>query len=122
MPEEEETKIEDISAEKFILEDMGVTPEQLERVNSLDAANKLIKYMQSKATKPEEQNPKGMLTLKKNMGKPLPDPEKLTDPIKLNLQEAMNPLSVKRANNCRWNKKARLMMRFNEDTGQMEVF
>jgi len=124
MPEEEEEKTpEDFSAELLILEDMGVEPEKLERVNSKAAAEKLIKYYESK--KDIKKNKKKMLNLKANQGtklSPLPDPEPLNDPVKLNLRDALDPLSPKKAVNARWNKSARILMIFDEEHPNGRVF
>jgi len=118
----EETKTEDFSAEILILEDMGVDDKKLSKINSLEAATKLIKYYENKAPKFED-NTKKMIKLKANQGtKPLSNPEDLNDPIKLDLIDAMNPLSIKRAKNARWNNKARVMMIFTEEYPNGRVF
>ena len=122
MPDE---KPDDYAAELLILEDMGVAKDAIERINSKPAADKLIQYYENKAPKKEEieeKDPKKpLLKLNANMGS-LPDPEQLTDEIRLNLREALNSRSPKRAVNNRWNKKARILMHYNEETGNMEVF
>jgi len=123
--EEEDTNPEDdFSAESLILEDMGVNPESIAKINSKAAAEKLIKYYANKGVKKDDvkKNKKSMLKLKKNMGMPLPDPENLDDEIKLNLRQALNPLAPKRAINNRWNKKARVLMIFNEEYPDGRVF
>ena len=122
MTDEIENPEIDISAELLILEDMGVNGKQLSKINSKAAAEKLIKYYQNKKPELKEETKKPMLTLKSNMGVPLPDPEVLTAEIKLNLQEALDPLSPKRAINNRWNKKARIMMIFDEEHPRGRIF
>ena len=113
-------EVADYSAELLILEDMGVEPEKLERVNSLDAANKLITYYQAKAPKLED-NPKKIMSLKKNMGQPLPPPEPV-EGATLGLYDALDPLSGRKGEGLRWNKGARVLLLFNEEHPHGRVF
>ena len=114
---------DDYSAELLILADLGVSEDNISKINSKPSAEKLITYYQNKAKPKEEQDPKkNMLKLKENMGLPLPKPEDLNDPITgLTFEDYFNPVSPKRAINNRWTKNSRILMIFDNNPNG-EVF
>lgn len=123
-----EPPIEDFSAELLILEDMGVDAKKLDRINSKAAAEKLIQYYNAKNTPEKEEtknDPKeeSKINLKPNMGfQGLPPPEEITEELKLNLMDKMNPLSVNKANKNRYIANSRLCVVFTDEHPEGMVF
>ena len=117
MPNEEkknESVDEDFSAELYILEDMGISPDKLKNVKNKASALRIINYLEKKQTQtPPEEEPekikKNMLNVGGENDFELPDPEVLTDNIRKNMGDILNRSRPIHYQNCRWTKNARIM-------------
>jgi len=114
----EKKEVEDFTAEKLILEDLGVDEDKINKITNKATAEKVVKYYQNKATKEAEKKPP-MLRLKANMGNPaspLPPPGDIAiKDYKLALNEKMDPLCVKHAYNNRYQNHSRISVIFTKD-------
>lgn len=117
-------------AKKLIREnaDCGITEEDLEGLTTPQEFDEVIAQLQPKKAEnsaPAEK-PKMLNLNKSNAGKPpqeLPPPEVNTsDSPRMNMAEKLNPLHYKNGQNNTYIKGSRIAMRYNEKTGDMEVF
>lgn len=130
MPNEEEKQERDNStpvpvsmAKKFILRDYKVEGKDIEAIRTNAEADELIAYLKERnePEKEEEKQERGNMLGHETDFK-LPDPENLTDELKLNMLDILKPLRVNNVINCRWGQDARILRHYDDEYPEGRIF